>query len=167
MNKNLHTGSIVAVICLLIDQLHKFYMLEIYQIDKKNFVEITDFFNLVMVWNRGISFGMFHGADNSNYFFMGFTTLIVILLFYFIKKAGNKYEVIAFGMIIGGALGNLVDRIIRGAVADFFDFHIAGNHWPAFNIADSCVFCGAALLIITTIFFGNKNKIQTEQENEK
>jgi signal peptidase II len=167
MNKNLQNGSITAVICLIIDQLHKFYMLEIYQIDKKSFVEVTDFFNLVMVWNRGISFGMFHGAENSNYFFMVFTSLIVILLFYFIKKSESKLEAISFGMIIGGALGNLTDRILRGAVADFFDFHIAENHWPAFNIADSCVFCGAALLIITTIFFGNKNKTKTESENEK
>jgi signal peptidase II len=166
MKTNLERGTFAAVICLVLDQLHKFYMLEIFKMEQKNFVEVTNFFNLVMVWNRGISFGMFHDSQNSNYFFMGFTSIIVLVLFYFIKKSESKLEAIAFGMIIGGALGNLVDRIIRGAVADFFDFHIENNHWPAFNIADSCVFCGAALLVIATIFLGNK-KTQTESENEK
>lgn len=139
-------------------------MLETYGMKDNEIIHVTGFFNLVMVWNRGISFGMFQGHEYSNYIFMTTTSLICITLFYFIKKAANLLEAIAFGMIIGGALGNLIDRIRIGAVADFFDFHIGNLHWPAFNIADSCVFLGATILISSTFLQFGKNRKPTNLE---
>jgi signal peptidase II len=158
-NKNLETGTLVAICALLLDQLHKFIMLEIYDFENiKTKIEVTGFFNLAMVWNRGISFGMFQGFEYSNYFFIALASVIIVILFYLMKKVTNKYELIAFGLIIGGATGNLVDRVRIGAVADFFDFHIGEYHWPAFNIADSCVFIGAVILISGTLFKKEKNE---------
>ncbi len=157
-DKIVERGTQMAVLCLVLDQLHKFIMLEIFEFEQVKHVEVSSYFNLVMVWNRGISFGMFQGFAYSNYFFMGFTTTIVLLLFFLMKSAKTKLEASGFGMIIGGASGNLIDRIRLDAVADFFDFHVAGKHWPAFNVADSCVFIGAALLILSTFKKDKKNE---------
>jgi signal peptidase II len=169
-NKQIELGVIIAVFAMLIDQLHKFYMIEIFDMPSKGTIQVTSFFNLVMVWNKGISFGMFQNFEKSNYFFLGFSSIIVLLIFYMLSKSANKIESVAFGLVIGGALGNIIDRIRYNAVADFFDFHVANKHWPAFNIADSCVFCGAALLIIASLFNFNKNskhnKINKEGNNE-
>ena len=156
VKKNQEIATAWAVVCLILDQVHKFYMIEIFNMEQVKNFKVCEFFNLVMVWNRGISFGMFQGHEYSNYFFMGLTTIIILLIFYLIKGAASKFEAIAFGMIIGGACGNLIDRIRYGAVADFFDVHMGDKHWPAFNIADSCVFLGAALLITSTIFIKEK-----------
>jgi len=149
--RNIETGVAFAIFCLLADQLHKFMMLDILDFENIRIMEVTPFLNLVMVWNRGISFGLFQDIENSNYFFIGFTSIIILIIFFMLRCAKTKAEAIGYGMIIGGAIGNLTDRIRLGAVADFFDFHIVGKHWPAFNIADSCVFIGAAILIFTTI----------------
>jgi signal peptidase II len=146
-------GALAAVICILLDQICKFVMLEVYDFDNiRPNIHVTDFFNLVMVWNRGISFGMFQGFEYSNYFFMALAFTIILVLFILIKRSDSRYECIAYGMIIGGACGNLIDRIRIGAVADFFDFHLQDHHWPSFNIADSCVFLGAVLLISVALF---------------
>ena len=153
----------LALICAVLDQASKIFMLDIYGITEKKSVEVTSFFNLVSVWNRGISFGMFQGHSFSNYFFIVSTSVIAFILTRLIKKAKSKAEAYSFAMIVGGALGNLIDRFRIGAVADFFDFHIGEAHWPAFNVADSCVFCGAALLIISTLFQDKKS----ESSNEK
>jgi signal peptidase II len=160
LNNNLERGTIAAVVCMLLDQLHKFTMLELFHFENGVRKTVTGFFDLVMVWNRGISFGMFQGLQYSNYFFMGFASMVIFVLFYFMREAKTRLEAIAFGMIIGGACGNLVDRIRIGAVADFFDFHYGTYHWPAFNVADSCVFLGAALLVISTLS-------NNEKKNEK
>ncbi len=153
-------GLIIALFCIFLDQAHKYYMLEIYDMPEKKLVAITSFYNNVMVWNKGISFGLFQEFSKSNYFFLITSTLIILLLCYFLRKAKSNYEVIGYSAIIGGAVGNIIDRLRFGAVADFFDFHYAGFHWPAFNIADSCIFCGAMLLIIYSIFFENKNEVK-------
>ncbi len=152
MNKKAQYGTTAAIIAMLLDQLHKFYMLHIFNMQIKQELIVGDYLNLVMVWNRGISFGMFQGHAYSNYFFMAFTSIIVISLFFFMRAARSTLEAIAFGIVIGGALGNLIDRIRLEAVADFFDFHYMQYHWPAFNVADSCVFTGAVILIGCSIF---------------
>lgn len=145
-------GSLIAIATLLADQLHKWYMLEIFQIIERTPVEVTGFFNLVMVWNQGVSFGLFGGGMLSPYWFVGLALLIVGYLLYWLHESQAKTEAFALGLIIGGALGNVVDRLVYGAVADFFDFHVSGYHWPAFNIADCGVVVGAFLLGFFMIF---------------
>jgi signal peptidase II len=119
--------------------------------------EINGFLNLVMVWNTGISFGMF--SDNSNPNGNNSLSLVLIALSLFVSLALTVWLALArsrllaggIALIVGGAIGNIIDRVRFGAVADFVDIHVAGLHWPAFNLADSCIAIGAAFLVVDTL----------------
>ena len=117
-----------------------------------NRVEVLSIFNLVMVWNRGVSFGMFNNLENPQIVLSIITGLITIFLFSWLLKATSRYVANALTLIISGALGNIIDRVINGAVADFLDFHIGMYHWPAFNLADSFITVGAILLLFEELF---------------
>lgn len=120
-------------------------------------VEITGFFNLVMVWNHGISFGMFNdgglgdvmgsGIDWSRWLLSGLAVVVSVVFAVWGWRVQRMLASWAFGLIIGGALGNVLDRLRFGAVADFFDVHVLGFHWPAFNIADAAIVIGAGLFM--------------------
>lgn len=158
---------IISMLCLITDQLHKYYMVDIYNMPAKGKVIVTDFFNHVMVWNRGISFGMMQDAEYSNIFFFFFSSFIIIFIFFLIRSSKIEAEKIFLSIIAGGALGNVFDRVRFGAVADFFDFHYNGYHWPAFNLADSFVFIGAFGMIAYTLLFSkNTDKIATDNSKE-
>ncbi len=108
---------------------------------------VLPFFNLTHLENTGAAFGM---GQNQNKFFIGLSVAILIGLFFIARKSkesGLKTRV-AFSLIVGGALGNLYDRITQGSVTDFLDFYAGSHHWPAFNIADSSIFMGALLLAL-------------------
>jgi signal peptidase II len=120
-------------------------------------IMIFDFFSLVYVWNRGVSFGMFNNLENSQIIFSVVQFSIVLILFFWLYYNKKIHITYALGLIIGGAFGNLIDRIRNGAVADFLDFHIASYHWPAFNLADSWVFIGVMILIFDDLLFTKKS----------
>lgn len=149
---------LIILFCVITDQAYKYYMLDIYNIAEKGKVEISNFFNLVLVWNRGVSFGMFQNNEYSNIFFFCFSSFVVVFILFLIKQSSQNFEKLFLTIIAGGAIGNIIDRIRLGAVADFFDFHYAGFHWPAFNFADSFVFIGAFGLISYTLFYGKKDE---------
>jgi signal peptidase II len=144
-------GIYTSILILAADQLHKWYMLEIVNIANIGNIEVTPFFNLVMVWNPGVSFGMGQGAENAPLIFSAISLIIVIGLLFWLKNSTSNILTYALGFIIGGAIGNVIDRLRFNAVADFFDFYIMGYHWPSFNIADSAVFIGAAMLFVDSI----------------
>ncbi len=145
-------GMSAALVTLLIDQLQKWHMLEVVDIAARPAIEVTSFFNLVMVWNRGISFGMFSEHDGSGALYLSLMALAIsAVLLVWLWRANDRFLGVALGLVIGGALGNVVDRYRFGAVADFFDFHVMGYHWPAFNIADSAIFIGVALLFVDSL----------------
>ena len=121
-------------------------------------IKIFDFFSLVMVRNRGVSFGMFNSLENSQLIFSILQGSIAIALCFWLYFNNKKHYTIALGLVIGGALGNVIDRIQSGGVADFLDFHLANYHWPAFNLADSCVFIGVCILLFDEILFKKKNE---------
>ena len=113
-------------------------------------IPLTGFFNLVLTYNAGAAFSILSEASGWQRWFLssiatGASILIIYLLY---RHATNKMFCLALSLILGGALGNLWDRITLGHVVDFLDFYIGSYHWPAFNIADSAIFIGAALLII-------------------
>ncbi len=111
-------------------------------------VRLTGFFSIVMVWNRGISFGLFgSGEELTRWLLTGFALVIAAGLIFWMHMQTKKLPVIALGMVVGGAVGNAIDRIVYGAVADFFDVHVAGYSWPAFNVADSAITVGVLLLV--------------------
>ena len=114
-------------------------------------IEVFPFFNIAMVWNTGISFGMFSEGGNVMLLIL-FPLVIVAFFVAWLFKTTSWFQGIALAAIIGGALGNVIDRFRFGAVIDFLDFHIADIHYPAFNIADSCVVIGIGLLIFHSLF---------------
>jgi signal peptidase II len=118
--------------------------------------ELLPFFNLTMVWNQGVSFGLFQ-SDNPWPLIILALGISVFFAFWLLR-AETWGQAIALGCVIGGALGNVIDRFRFGAVADFFDFHIMGWHYPAFNIADSCITLGIAFLIFDGIVLEPKRK---------
>lgn len=124
-------------------------------------VEVLPFFNLTMVWNEGISFGMFHGTGI--WILVGLSLIITAVFSVWLTRSTGWLQAISLAMVIGGAIGNVIDRLRFGAVADFFDFHAFGWHYPAFNIADCAIVVGIALLVIDGVFFEPKrDKIAQE-----
>ena len=141
-------GLLAASLILIFDQLSK-WLIRDFVLDGTRFIEVTEFFNLVEVWNRGVSFGLF--ASDSPWAPLLLSALAIaisIFLLFWLRKAETVFLAIALGMVVGGAIGNVIDRLIWGHVFDFLDFHVAGNHWPAFNIADSGISVGVALILI-------------------
>lgn len=119
-------------------------------------IRIFNFFSLVLVWNRGVSFGMFNQLEKGPLLLSLLQFTIMCIVFCWLYRNNKPHFSVALGLIAGGALGNLADRVKNGAVADFLDFHIASYHWPAFNLADSCVFIGVAILLLDDLFFQKK-----------
>ena len=113
---------------------------------------VTDFFNVVFTWNPGTSFSLFRALGESAPLIIVFVTAFVIgfILYYMVRRA-QGYEQLPLAFIVGGAMGNLVDRVRFGAVVDFLDFHIGGYHWPAFNVADVFICLGVGLYILNWI----------------
>ena len=117
-----------------------------------NAVTLTSFMDFVMVWNHGISFGMLQNGGQLMTLGLTFIGLIVSLSLLIYMVLTNKMLInISSGLIAGGALGNTIDRIRFGAVADFIDIHVNGMHWPAFNVADAAIAIGAVIFIISTL----------------
>lgn len=127
--------------------------------------EITSFFDLVMVWNKGVSFGMFSGDHEfMPYVLMFFALLLSGVFVLWLWRATSWLAAISLSMIIAGAVSNVWDRVRFRAVVDFLDFHLNDLHWPAFNIADSAIVIGVAGLAFYTLFLEPKlNKAQNTQ----
>ena len=116
-------------------------------------VEVTGFFNLVLIRNTGFSFGLFSGeAAWKPWLLSALAAAIVMALFVWVKRQPGPVLALAVGLIAGGAIGNAIDRLRFGGVVDFLDFHLGGWHWYAFNLADTAVFMGAAILILDDLF---------------
>jgi signal peptidase II len=150
-------GLLAAGFALLLDQGSKWLLFDSVHIMAEPPMAITPFFNLVMVWNYGISFGMFSGHRRP---FIVITLSVIIMGILLLWLWRNRSKAAAFGLgsVIGGAAGNVIDRLRFGAVADFFDFHLGIYHWPAFNIADSCIFIGVVVLCLQGMLVTNKGQ---------
>lgn len=152
MTKPVKQGLALAFLVLVLDQLTKWWIVEVVMQPLRT-IEVTPFFNLVMGRNYGVSFGLFNQQSPYNAWVLsGVALVIVLVLLAWLRKAGKPVMVAAIGLIIGGAVGNVIDRIRFGAVTDFLDFHAFGYHWPAFNVADSGITVGAVLLAFDALF---------------
>ncbi|MBN67338.1 MAG: signal peptidase II [Rickettsiales bacterium] len=141
-------GLLTAATVFVLDQITKWVILDVVELPVLRSIEVTSFFNLTMVWNYGVSFGMLaHPGTEVPYFLIVATLVIVVALVVWLRKVTDRYVALGLGFIIGGALGNIIDRIRFGAVADFLDVHAYGYHWPAFNVADSAIFIGVIILL--------------------
>ena len=145
-------GLAIAAVIVVLDQLSKWWVVEVVMNPPRT-IEVTSFFNLVMGWNRGVSFGLFNtGSAVTEWLLPAVAAVIIIVLTVWLSRVDRLLLGAALGSIIGGALGNVIDRLRYGAVADFLDVHAMGYHWPAFNLADTMITVGAAVLIIDSLF---------------
>lgn len=154
MHKIVKTKSIYIVLILfliLLDQLSKSYFINLFSGSFIRGITICPYLNFVHAWNQGISFGLFQGFDYSNIIFMSLSSIITTILFVMLSKEKNTRFCIYYSLIIGGAIGNIIDRVKYGAVFDFIDVHVSNYHWPAFNLADSFVCIGAILLVFFSV----------------
>lgn len=139
----------IATLVFAADQASKYWLLEIYGIATRAPVQLHDYFSLVMAWNRGVSFSMFTTAhDWMPYVLAAMAAIISTLLVHLGLKTERRWERIGYAMVIGGALGNAIDRLRFGAVADFFYAHIGDLGWPAFNVADMAICTGVGILLL-------------------
>jgi signal peptidase II len=137
----------VAVIVILFDQLTKIAVANVFAYGSSH--AVTPFFNLVLVYNRGAAFSFLAMAGGwQRWAFTALGVAAALLICYLLKRHGNqKLFCTALALIMGGAIGNVIDRLVYGHVIDFLDFHVGTWHWPAFNLADSAITIGAALLV--------------------
>ncbi len=156
-------GLMTALATIAIDLCTKWFMLEALDMLHRPPIEITSYFNLVAVWNTGISFGMFAGY-NQPLLLILLSFAIVTVLAVWLVRCHSRWLAISLGLVIGGATGNVVDRLRFGKVFDFLDFHIGWLHWPAFNIADSSIFIGVVLLCIHSMFLEQQTTSKEVEE---
>lgn len=121
-------------------------------------IEVTEFLNIVLVWNRGISFGVLNRAsDWQPWVLVGVAMAIVIGLLIWLRTLEGRWLAIAISLIVGGAIGNVIDRIRLGAVVDFVDFHVRGWHFATFNVADAAITLGVLILLADSLFGSGKS----------
>jgi signal peptidase II len=145
-------GLSLAALVIVLDQLLKWWIRTVVM-DPPREIEVTSFFNLVMAWNRGISFSLFRSDWAAGpYVWAGLAVVVAVALGWWLGRVRHTLTAVALGLVIGGALGNAIDRLRLGAVADFLDFHWQGYHWPAFNLADSAISVGIVLLVVPGLF---------------
>jgi signal peptidase II len=146
----------VAVAIVVLDQLTKWWVLAVFAPGER--LPVTGFFNLVLVYNRGAAFSFLSSAPGwQTPFFIGVAivaSMVVSVLL--VRMRGSGWFRAGLALVLGGAIGNVIDRFRFGQVVDFLDFHAFGWHWPAFNVADSAITVGAALLILESFLHGEK-----------
>ncbi len=119
-------------------------------------INLLPFLRIVNVKNKGAAFGLFSGLSNNIFIFISVVAIILIILY--MLKTSKRLELLSLSLILGGAVGNLTDRIQIGQVIDFIDFFVRGWHWPAFNVADSALSIGIILFILSGIIHGKKGE---------
>ena len=158
LSKSFIISSLLVFSIFLLDRLSKIYVIYIDNKFSGSEIFSSKFLNIILIWNEGIAFGLLSFNEKIFYNLLTFIILFITLIIFFmvLKSYGiKKYSLL---MILGGALGNVYDRIFYGAVPDFIDFHIGNFHWFIFNVADIFITFGVIFMIIIEITGNNKNK---------
>lgn len=152
-------GLAVLLVTLALDQGHKWWMLNVYDIADKGRVYVTPFLDLVYVKNIGISYSMFDQESYTGQIMLaGFGLLASIALWLWLARgASERLLAVSLGLIIGGAIGNAIDRLVLGGVADFFSLHAFGFYWYVFNIADVAIVAGVIGLLYDSLLASRKD----------
>jgi signal peptidase II len=156
MNSHLRSGIIAAVAALVLDQASKLWLLFVFDLARRGAVQVTPFLDLVLAWNVGISFGWFQSeSPAAQIILMAIKAVAVIVLAIWMARSRTLLATVALGLIIGGAIGNAIDRFAYGAVVDFALFHvqIGGKpfNWYVFNLADVAIVAGVAALLYDSL----------------
>ncbi len=151
----LRLGLLVAAAVVIADRMVKWWAIDALA-DTPYGVEILPFFNLVLVENRGISFGLFGGGTLPPSLLAAVALAVTLALVIWLRRVETRLLAAAIGLVIGGALGNVIDRFRFGAVVDFLDFHWDDFHWPAFNLADAAISVGVVVLLMDALLIGHE-----------
>jgi signal peptidase II len=163
----LQISLLIAFVILILDLATKFWIESTMEFGQR--IPVTSFFNLVLTYNAGAAFSFLSEQSGwQRWFLSGLAAFASILIIYLLNKHKNeKLFCVSLSFILGGAIGNLYDRITLGHVVDFLDFYVGDYHWPAFNIADSAIFIGAGLLIIESFRQKEGNAKETPTKKSK
>ena len=157
LEKNFFINSFLVLLIFLIDRLSKIYVI---YLDKKflgSEIFSSKYLNINLIWNDGIAFGLFSFQKSNLYNFLTLIIIAIIFLIIFMTVKAEGIKKYSLLMILGGAIGNVFDRLFNRAVPDFIDFHIGNFHWFVFNIADVFITIGVIFMILIEIIGNNKN----------
>ena len=142
-------GILVALAVLAADQASKFWVLHVLHLPDLGQLVLLPVLNLTMVWNRGVTFGLLSGFGDWGTIALAVIALaVVVVLGFWLRRAGSALMAASIGAIAGGAIGNVLDRLRYGAVVDFIHAHVGGWSWYVFNVADAAIVCGVAALLL-------------------
>ena len=159
-NKNFYISFLIVVLIYFLDRLSKIYVI---QLDKNNFgseIFNSSYLNIVLIWNKGIAFGLFSFNETHLYNILSLIISIIVIIVIIMSLRTQGFKRYSLLMVVGGALGNLYDRIFFNAVPDFIDFHIGEFHWFIFNVADMFISLGVIFMILYELIDNNKNNDQ-------
>ncbi len=139
---------VIAIPVIVLDVITKAIIVS--KVAYHEIINVLPFINIVHIENRGAAFGMFAGLGNL--FFVIVSIFAILFILYYLKTVQKRMEIISLSLVLGGAVGNLIDRIRIGKVTDFIDFYVNNWHWPSFNVADSALTVGIVLFLWTNIF---------------
>ena len=142
----------------LIDRLSKFWVIKNFDLNENLEIVIFPFLSINLIWNEGIAFGLLSFGENNLYNFLTLIIAFLIIIIFWLMIKANGIEKYGFMMILGGSIGNILDRLIYSAVPDFIDIHYKSFHWFIFNLADIFITIGVFLLILTEMFLKNKKQ---------
>jgi signal peptidase II len=158
----------ISLVAFVLDQWSKYAVLDSMNLYQS--IEVLPFFNLTYVHNYGAAFSFLSNAGGwQRWFFTAIAIGISAVILWWLKQSPRSQKLlpVAFAFILGGALGNVYDRLVHGYVIDFLDFYVNNWHWPAFNIADSAIFIGAGLLIVDMFKNGDKHTDKPQADSSK
>ncbi|MCB1414223.1 MAG: signal peptidase II [Xanthobacteraceae bacterium] len=163
MTPPLRSGLVAAAIALVLDQASKLWLLHVYEIGRRGAVKVTPFFDLVLAWNTGISYGWLQNDSAlGSALLLTFKAVAVVALAIWMARSHTRLATIGLGLIIGGAIGNAIDRLAYGAVVDFALFHVRIGekiyNWYVFNLADAAIVVGVAALLYDSFRGGDAAK---------
>ena len=139
---------VIAILVIILDIITKAIIVN--KVAYHEIIRVLPFINIVHIENRGAAFGLFAGLGNI--FFIVVSIIAILFILYYLKAVQKRMEIISLSLVLGGAVGNLIDRIRIGKVTDFIDFYVNNWHWPSFNVADSALTAGIILFLWANIF---------------
>ena len=150
-SKTFYINFIIIISIFVLDRLTKLYVIYLDKINSGSEIFSSKFLNIYLIWNEGIAFGLFSSNESSLYNFLTLFILIIILVILYMMTKSSGLKKYSLLMILGGAIGNVFDRIIYKAVPDFIDFHVGNFHWFIFNVSDIFISVGVILMVILEI----------------
>ena len=154
--KNFFFNFIILTTIFLVDRVSKFYILKLEEIKGSVDIYVTSYFNLYLIWNKGIAFGLLSMNASMIYNIITFIIGLIIIVILFMMWNNNNIKRYFLSLVAGGAIGNFFDRLVYKAVPDFIDLHFYGFHWFVFNVADIFITIGVFCLILVELFYNDK-----------